>query len=286
MASQPDPELDDLRREVDRLDDSVIDLLAERMRVVAAIARRKQSAAAGQPAIRPGREALILRRLVERAGDRLPAATLVRMWRELLAATTRAQAPLAIAAWVPPDQPELWDIARDQFGSLTPIQRAGSWSHALRLLADGSAHLAVLPLPTEHEPWWPGLLDTSLRPLRIVSRLPFCRSVAYPEGCGAFVVGAIEPEPSGADLSLVAVQTAGEVGRARLLDLLAAADLVPRWLATERYPETATALHLVEVDGFLQPHDPRLAQAMQQANGHVLRSVWLGSYARPLAAGD
>ena len=28
--------------------------------------------------------------------------------------------------------------------------------------------LAVLPLPTEHEPWWPGLLDTSVRPLRIV----------------------------------------------------------------------------------------------------------------------
>ena len=147
MASPPDPELDDLRREVDRLDDAMVDLLAERMRVVGAIARIKQPAATGLPAIRPGREASILRRLVARAGDRLPAGTLVRMWRELLAATTRAQAPLAIAAWVPPDQPELWDIARDQFGSLAQIQRAGSWSHALRLLADGGAQLVVLPLP-------------------------------------------------------------------------------------------------------------------------------------------
>lgn len=285
MASPPDPELDDLRREVDRLDDAMVDLLADRMRVVGAIARIKRPAATGLPAIRPGREASILRRLVARAADRLPAGTLVRMWRELLAATTRAQAPLAIAAWVPPDQPELWDIARDQFGSLTAIQRAGSWSHALRLLADGGAQLAVLPLPTEHEPWWPGLLDTSIRPLRIVSRLPFCPSAAYPEGSGGFVVGAIEPEPSGADVSLLAAETPAEVGRARLLDLLTAADLVPRWLATQRYPPTGTALHLIELDGFLPPHDPRLAQAVDAGRARVLRSVLLGSYARPLVAG-
>jgi chorismate mutase/prephenate dehydratase len=285
MASPPDPELDDLRREVDRLDDAMIELLAERMRVVGAIARIKRPASTGLPAIRPGREASILRRLVERAGNRLPAGTLVRMWRELLAATTRAQAPLAIAAWVPPDQPELWDVARDHFGSLTSIQRAASWSHALRLVADGSTQLAVLPLPTEHEPWWPGLLDTSIRPLRIVARLPFCPSVVYPEGCGGYVVGAIEPEPSGADASLVAIETPVEVGRARLLDLLAAAGLVPLWLATRRHAETGRALHLFELEGFLLPHDQRLAQAADVGRAHVLRGVWLGGYARPLVGG-
>ena len=118
MASPPDQELEELRREVDRIDRAMVELLAERLRVVREIARIKQTAAAGRPAIRPG----------PRGGDpappgragRRPAsrpATLVRMWRELLAATTRAQAPLAIAACVPPDRPELWDLARDHFGS-------------------------------------------------------------------------------------------------------------------------------------------------------------------------
>ena len=127
MASSPDQELEELRREVDRIDQTMVELLADRLHVVREIARIKQTAAAGQPAIRPGREAVILRRLVVQAGNRFPAGTLVRMWRELLAATTRAQAPLAIAACVPPDRSELWDLARDHFGAAVPIQRTASW---------------------------------------------------------------------------------------------------------------------------------------------------------------
>ena len=100
------------------------------------------------------------------------------MWRELLAATTRAQAPLAVAACVPPDQPELWDMARDHFGSQSadPARRervAGAAAAGRR-----RRQLAVLPLPAEHEPWWSGLLDTSVRPLRVVARLPFARPPA------------------------------------------------------------------------------------------------------------
>ena len=164
MARSPDQELDELRGDVDRIDRSMVELLAERLRVVREIARIKRSAAAGQPAIRPGREAVILRRLVEQAGDRFPTGTLVRMWRELLAATTRVQAPLAIAACVPPELPELWDLARDHFGATVPIRRTASWTVGLALVADGEADLVVLPLPGEGQAWWVSLLDRSGRP--------------------------------------------------------------------------------------------------------------------------
>src|SRR5262245_47047327 len=101
MASPSEPELEALRREVDRIDRAAVELLADRLRVVRAIAALKEQGPAARPAIRPGREAVILRRLVTQAGGRFPTATLVRMWRELLAATTRAQAPLTVAACVP-----------------------------------------------------------------------------------------------------------------------------------------------------------------------------------------
>jgi chorismate mutase len=39
----------------------------------------------------PAREAQIIRRLIERNRGAFPPATLVRMWRELLAATVRQQ---------------------------------------------------------------------------------------------------------------------------------------------------------------------------------------------------
>lgn len=283
MPSAPDSELDDLRRTVDRLDEAMVDLLVERLGAVRAIADLKRRTTTGQPAIRPGREAVILRRLVARAGEGFPAGTLVRMWRELLAATTRAQAPLAIAACVPPGQPELWDIARDHFGSQAPIQRTESWSHALRLVADGAAHLAVLPLPGELEPWWVQLVDTAVRPLRVLARLPFGSAITYPEGSGAYVVGAMEPDPSGADISLLAVETAEHVGRARLLAGMGASS---RWLATRRCPDTGLAQHLLELEGFFTSAAPLPATALAAAREHVLRSTWLGSYARPLPAGN
>ena len=99
------------------------------------------------------------------------------------------------------------------------------------------------------------------------------------------MVAAIEPDPSGSDVSLLALETGGEVGRGRLLDLLAAAELTPSWLATRRDTATGPALHLLAVDGFLPAHEPRLARALNAAREHVLRSAWLGSYARPLPAG-
>jgi chorismate mutase len=286
MALPPDHDLEALRGEVDRLDGAIVELLAERMAVVGEIARVKRlgRAAAAGPAIRPAREAVILRRLVERAAGRLPAGTLVRMWRELLAASTRAQAPLAVAVHVPADQPGLWDLARDHFGSLTPIQRTESASQALRALALDPTRLAVLPLPDERQGWWASLLEGAPHPLRVVARLPFART--EPEAGDALVVAALEPEPSGDDATLVGIETRrrDDLSRGRLVELLAAAGLGPRWLAATAPAGDAGPIHLVELAGYLGPGEPRLTAALAAAREHVLRAAWLGGYARPLAA--
>ena len=283
MASQSDQDLEALRGEVDRLDRSMVELLAERLRVVREIARIKNTAAAGQPAIRPGREAVILRRLVEQAGERFPAGTLVRMWRELLAATTRAQAPLAVVACVPAAQPALWDLARDHFGATVPLERTAEWRHALTLLADGLADLAVLPLPAPDTPWWTHLPGGEVRPLRVVARLPFGPAGPQLAGQGAMVVGTVAPEPSGADVSLLAVTTPGPSPSPALLAALTAQGLAPHPLAAAAGRE-GEALHLLELDGYVTPADAPLAAALVSAGPHVLRTTWLGGYARPLAA--
>src|ERR1700683_5377865 len=85
LSTQAD--LDELRRRLDRIDDTLQDLLIERLEVVARVAAEKRSG--GLAPYLPAREAQILRRLVERQGDAFPTGTLVRIWRELLAATVR-----------------------------------------------------------------------------------------------------------------------------------------------------------------------------------------------------
>ena len=276
MSSPSESELAGLRREVDRIDRAAVELLAERLHVVRAIAALKRQETDGRPAIRPGREAAILRRLVAQAGGRFPTATLVRMWRELLAATTRAQAPLAVAACVPPGREALWDLARDHFGTIAPIRRIPQSAAALRLVRDGEADLVVLPAPDAGESWW---VELATAGLRVVAALPFVGS-----GIGALVVGAFPPDPSGDDLTLLAVATGADLAEDRLGELVRAVGSAHRQLDAVPAGENRL-LRLVELEGLVAAEDERLA-ALVEPGGSVLRCTWLGGYARPLAVGD
>ncbi|MGH6989888.1 MAG: chorismate mutase, partial [Stellaceae bacterium] len=78
----PIASLEELRRRIDALDDRLHDLVMDRAELVAGVAALKRSS--GVPALRSGREAQILRRLVARHRGPLPRPSLVRLWRELL----------------------------------------------------------------------------------------------------------------------------------------------------------------------------------------------------------
>ena len=117
-----------------------------------------------------------------------------------------------------------------------------------------------------------------------MARLPF--ATAAPDGEEALVVGRLEPESSGDDACVIAIETSDEISQGRLIDLLMAAGLAPRWLAASR-PLDGGAIHLLELEGRLAlPNEGELSAALGSAREHVLRIVWLGGYARPLAGGD
>lgn len=278
--------LDDLRREVDRIDDAIVDLLTARLDVVRRIAEAKGDRGQGRIALRPAREAAILRRLIQRADGKFPKAPLIRMWRELLAATTRAQTPFTVAVHVPEAQPSLWEMARDHFGSLTPMQRADSPGQVLRLLGAGTAQIGVLPLPEDEDVWWRILARGGPEAPRIVARLPFANAGQYPEDATAVVIAPVEHEPSGDDVTLVLIEADADTSRGRILDALGQASLAPRWLAISREPSRGTCIHLVEVAGFIGRGEPALAAALTSIRQQVLRALPVGGYPRPLSAAE
>ncbi len=191
-------DLSDLRAELDRIDDALHDLIVRRAAVVRQVAARKsQAGAAGN--LRPGREAAILRRLLARHHGDLAPATLVRIWRELLAGALAQQGPFTVAV-----TPGLEPVAREQFGALAPLHGCSTPAQALAAVRAGAASVAVLPLPaaSDADPWWPEL--ASAPRLFIVARLPFWAQ--RPDGTcttEAFVVAAAPPDPSGDDRSLI-----------------------------------------------------------------------------------
>jgi chorismate mutase/prephenate dehydratase len=262
-----------LRAELDRIDNTIHDLLMQRAGVVEYVAR------SGKPAaFRPGREASMLRRLLARHTGPLPPVTLVRMWREMLAGTTAMQGGFSMAVGDAAPNTPLVHLAREHFGALTPLRLYGSAGQALAEIRHGHASVAVLPFPSEQENWWTSLLSHDPR-LHVVALLPFWKPRS--EGLAdvrALVVAATPPDASGEDRSFLGLECDSDVSRTRLSSELAGAGLKPEMLVLLRPNDGSVAYALAEVDGYLMDDDARLANL-----GSVLRRpVVLGSYAEPV----
>jgi chorismate mutase / prephenate dehydratase len=267
-----------LRAELDRLDDALHDLLMQRAGVIEHVAR-----AGKRSALRPGREAAIIRRLLARHHGGLPAPTVARIWRELLAGTTAMQGGFSMAVCTAGGESQYIQAAREHFGALTPMRAHRGPAQAIAEVSAGTATIAVLPLPSETEAprdaWWTALLHKDEPRIHVVGRLPFWG--ARPEGAPdvqALVIAAVAPDASGADRSLLGLELPLEVSRARLTGVLAAVGLEPSQIILRRDPGASAADVLVEVDGFVVDDDPRLARL-----DTVLRlPVVLGAYAIPV----
>ena len=282
--SEISPDLEGLRRRIDEIDDRLQDLLIERMDIVASVAAHKRGKGA-VAAHQPAREAEIIRRLVRRGNGAFPTTTLVRMWRELLAATVRLQSSFAVAVYAPPQALGYWDLARDHYGSHTPLAPYRSTSHVIGAVMDGQVAVGVLPMPSEDEPdpWWRHLLSTDGNAPHVIARLPFgARGNARPSGADALAIGRGVEQPTGEDRTLFATENAPNISRGRIVSILSGLGLACTFIASCEHAEGANTL--IEIDGFLPPDDPRLDRFRAQLGKALYRLLRFGSYAVPLPA--
>jgi chorismate mutase / prephenate dehydratase len=284
MSDTPS-DLEELRRRIDEIDDRLQDLLIERVEIVSRVAAHKRSND-GLAAHQPAREAEIIRRLVARNDAGFPPASLVRMWRELLAATVRLQTPFTVAVYSPPEAPGLWDIARDHYGSHTPLLAYRSAGQIIHAVTEGQAAIGVLPMPEEEDPdpWWRNLVSIDGNAPRVVARLPFgARGNCRFDG-DALAIGRGPQAETGRDRSLFAIENALDISRGRMFAMLSGLGLVCTFMASCEHAEGANTL--IEIDGFVVAGDPRLEQFCGQLESALHRLLPFGGYAVPLSAAE
>ena len=143
----------------------------------------------------------------------------------------------------------------------------------------------ISPLDTEAEdPWWSYLTRDTAGTPRIVARLPFAgaASPSAEGGEAALVIGLSTPEDSGNDRTYLSVETGEQVSRSGFKDLLVRAGMTVRETAMLQ-DDASCWLHLAEVEGFVAPKDPRLAE-LRRLGGERIAAVWvLGAYPVPLS---
>lgn len=216
--------LDDLRREIDAIDRQLIGLLDRRADIVLELgAIKKAAGGTSAGALRPGREAAIIRRLVQTYDGPLPIEAVVGLWRAIIATFLRLQYPFKVRVFTTGETLFLRNLAAAHFGAATPLEEAADARAILRSIAAGEAVLGVLPSPQD-DPWWTGLPLWGLNRPRVVAALP---AMAASDGPRAYVLSAAAPEASGDDDCWVLVR--GGADRDSILEAgrVAGLQLVP-----------------------------------------------------------
>jgi chorismate mutase len=263
--SAPDA-LETIRAEIDGVDTALLALLMQRMQLAERLAVLKPISAG--PPISPGREVVLMRRLIAAAPPGVERELVAEIWRALIAASIRRQRVIDVVVGGGRGDPaRLFDIARRHFGARTRIKDMAEPQAALQKAAETpDTVVAVTPWPAAPGvgAWWPALSERRFANLRLITALPMLGNGEEPE---AAVFAGVNNEEAGGDVSmLLAFDPHHRLQRA----------LNEQGLAGKEVARAEPRV-LVRIEGYVGPDDPRAA-AMTRAGLDSVRV--LGSYAR------
>lgn len=180
--------LEAIRREIDRIDETMHGLLIERGAVLGEVLAAKKAAGDHGSAFRPAREASLMRRLAERHRGLFPFDTAESIWRVILATSTYVQVPYAVHGDVSGGDAPMRESARFHFGFTVPFVPCADGPRVIAAVAASHGDLGVFRLDQGDAAgaWW-RLLEGEAAP-KIIARLPFLDRPDHPAGMPVFVI--------------------------------------------------------------------------------------------------
>ena len=277
-----DMTIQDLRAQIDAVDDQMHDLLMQRAGLVEQIGRLKaqQQETVSGFALRPQREAEIMRRLWRRHKGNLDKDVMIRIWREIISACTNLQSPVTVAVFMPERGMGNLEIARDYFGAYTPMLSCRSVSLVLKELTQGEANVAILSLHDDKQTcWWYALAQEYKRSVNVFLKLPLTGpGHGRGDGRSAYALSKLPFEPTGEDKTLLVAETDGTLSLSTLDLLLKAGGAATNAICDSYTPDMMHKAYLFEVEGYLSDQDERLNALIEKENGKVTMLRVIGGY--------
>jgi chorismate mutase len=200
------PSLQDLRKEIDTIDEQVHQLLMQRGDIIDRLIQVKKTQEVGS-AFRPAREADMMRRLVERHRGILPIDTVESIWRVIISTFTYVQAPFSIHADASLGEASMRDSARFHFGFTVPYVAHFSASAAVEAVAKSKGDLALVSAASSQTPWWIALEADSAP--KIIARLPFVERADHPAALPVFVISRVADDARVTEIETWSVRVSG-----------------------------------------------------------------------------
>jgi len=289
MDKEQEKNLRELRDKIDDIDNRIQKLLIRRTGIVAKVRKLKEQE---RVKIRPAREAEMIYRLMERHAGPFGRREMFRMWREIIVATLAMEGPFSVAVHMPKRSGDLWDMARDHFGSFTEMKSYSSVRGVIDAVHSQKKTVGVLTYPRpgadDKDPWWRHLMLESAEAPKVVARLPFAGPGNIRDKTAeALVVCPVPQEPTGRDRSLIAMELMPEASRDGIDAAMERARIKTTFQSRHADADNRDIWrYLVEVEGFVKPRDGRLGKLAGDLDEQLIRLVNIGGYATPLTPED
>jgi chorismate mutase / prephenate dehydratase len=279
-------ELSAFRKQIDDIDDKLIELLIQRIGIVKQVGALKMANEPGKCPIRAGREADMVRRIMKKfEGTAFFPAAAGAIWRTLIGASTSAESQLTISVFAPGQNNDYYWLGREYFGAFNPSIKQPNVKRVIGDVMDGKASVGIIPMPhhTDTEHWWTNLMQPGKDMPRVFAQVPFI----YPDSMDkdasiGLAIACIEPEQTADDLTLVVMETDYNVSQHRLQTAFATAKMEARWITIATLTPSSRH-HLLEIRGFITPdHSGMKSLLASLGPSSVLQTHYLGSYATPV----
>ena len=268
------PDLTELRKEIDRIDESMHRLLMERGDIIDRLIAVKKSQDTGS-AFRPAREAEMMRRLVKRHKGILPLDTVESIWRVIIATFTYVQAPFSAHADFSAGDASMRDSARFHFGFTVPLVPHMGAAAVVAAVSSSKGDLGLVPAIASAGAWWTAL-EFDAAP-KIIARLPFVERDDHPAALPVFVISRVAADAMATDAPVWSIRVSGwGAGPAEALSALADFIAVP-----DRAFDGAALLVTLSKDMSLD----RVNAALVKAGATVRSSALVGSHATRYTVG-
>jgi chorismate mutase len=264
------PSLGNLRKEIDRIDEAMHQLLMERGEIIDRLISVKRNQETGS-AFRPVREAEMMRRLVKRHKGILPLDTVESIWRVIISTFTYVQAPFSLHADLSAGDALMRDSARFHFGFTVPFIPHMGAAGVVAAVSTSKGDLGLVPATAVAGAgaWW-SALEFDAAP-KIIARLPFVERADHPAALPVFVISRVTADSMATEAPVWSIRVSGwGAGPAQALSALADFIAVP-----DRAFDGAALLVTLPKDVSLEQTSATLVKA-----GATVRSVALvGSHA-------
>lgn len=144
------PSLDQLRQDIDQVDQQIHQLLNQRAQLAEGVAKAKFAADPNPLFYRPEREAQVLRNVMARNEGPLKNETVARIFREIMSACLALEAPQTIA-FLGPEGTFTQAAALKHFGHQALTRPLTTIDEVFREVEAGSAHYGVVPVENSSE---------------------------------------------------------------------------------------------------------------------------------------